>query len=83
MRCPYAHKWVILWEKSGGSLFANRRCKRCGTMQRGTYDPLSRFITWRHLESTARLDTSNTRLSDNPPFGSTTRRVIEVGKRAG
>jgi hypothetical protein len=47
MRCSGTHKWVTSWEKSFvRSLVPYRKCKRCGTVQRGIYDPLSRYVVW-------------------------------------
>ena len=44
--CSATHEWTMLWEKRNGSFFVNRRCRRCGSLQSGDYDPLTRYITW-------------------------------------
>lgn len=47
MRCLLSHKWVTSWEKSFVRSFVPyRRCRRCGIMQRGIYDSLTRDLSW-------------------------------------
>jgi hypothetical protein len=50
MRCLFAHKWVTSWEKTFvRSIVPYRRCRRCGTVQRGIFDSLTRDLSWETL----------------------------------
>lgn len=47
MGCLFAHKWVTSWEKTFvRSLVPYRKCRRCGIMQRGNCDSLTREVSW-------------------------------------
>lgn len=52
MRCLFGHKWV---RKASNvrSLLPYRTCERCGTMQRGIYDPFWRDIAWETIRERA------------------------------
>lgn len=43
---PNAHEWKTIWEGRGGAFSVKRKCKKCGSTQRGTYHPAARYITW-------------------------------------
>ncbi len=46
MRCLLKHKWVMGETFDVKSFAPWRKCKRCGTIQRGIYDKDRKNITW-------------------------------------
>jgi len=52
MRCLFAHKWIRKVPNVRSALPV-RTCERCGTMQRGIYDPFWRDIAWETMRERA------------------------------
>jgi len=53
MRCLLTHKWVM-GEAFDVKCFSPwRKCKRCGMVQRGTYDKDRKDITWETMRERA------------------------------
>ena len=46
MRCLIAHKWIMGETFDVKSFAPWRQCKRCGMVQRGTYDKARKDILW-------------------------------------
>ena len=46
MRCLLKHKWVMGETFDVKSFTPWRKCKRCGTIQLGTYDKVRKDIAW-------------------------------------
>jgi len=54
MRCIFTHEWITSWARAFSRSFVPyRKCARCGVMQRGISDSLTREISWETMrEST-------------------------------
>ena len=46
MRCLIAHRWILGETFDVKSFSPWRKCKRCGLIQRGTYDKARKDIIW-------------------------------------
>lgn len=70
MRCLFSHKWVTSWEKTFvRSLVPYRRCQRCGIMQRGTYDSLTRDVAWESMRERTYIAAQQVRIVRQPASG--------------
>ena len=67
MRCPFAHKWVALWEKSLGTIACYRRCRRCGSLERGVLD-FSRIVGWETMRERSYITSQQMRVVRQPLF---------------
>lgn len=65
MRCLFAHKWVTLWEKSFGTIACYRRCKRCGSLERGVLD-FARIVGWERMRERSSTEAQQTRVARQP-----------------
>ena len=51
-RCLFAHTWLIKASQLRSAVLS-RTCVRCGTIQRGIYDPFWRDIAWETIRERA------------------------------
>ena len=67
MRCLLSHKWITSWEKTFARSFAPyRRCPRCGIMQRGIYDSLTRDLSWQTMRERTYIAAQQVRIVRRP-----------------
>ena len=70
MRCLLSHRWVTSWEKTFVRSFVPyRRCQRCGIMQRGVYDTLTRDISWQTMRERTYIAAQQIRIVRKPSSG--------------
>jgi len=67
MRCLFAHKWVTSWEKTFvRSIVPYRKCRRCGVVQRGIFDSLTRDVSWETLRERNYMKAQQIRVARQP-----------------
>ena len=67
MGCLFAHKWVTSWQKTFvRSLVPYRRCLRCGVMQRGIHDSLTKETAWETMRERTYLALEQSRIVRKP-----------------
>jgi len=69
MRCLVAHKWVMGEAFDVKSFSPWRKCKRCGTIQRGTYDKVRKDIAWETIRERVYSKSKHGRIIRQPSSG--------------
>ncbi len=70
MRCMFTHEWVTYWAKAFSRSFVPyRKCTRCGIMQRGICDSLTREIFWETMRERTYVWAQQNRIVRQPSSG--------------
>ena len=70
MRCIFTHEWITSWARAFSRSFVPyRKCARCGIMQRGICDSLTREVSWETVRERTYVWAQQNRIVRRPSSG--------------